>query len=74
MAKEAGNWVGRAKETGQLVYFQSIDTPTEASHGHLYGAVVGPFRTVRAAMWAERYGNGNPHFQHVNDAERISAD
>lgn len=35
-------------------------------------AVIGPFRTKRAAKWAEKYGENNPHFQHVRDAERIS--
>lgn len=55
-----------------LVAFQSPTNPTETTHGHLYRAVIGPFRTRRAAQWAEQYGFLNPHFQHVNDAERIA--
>ena len=37
-----------------------------------YTCVVGPFKTKRAALWAEKHGYNNPHFQHVNDAERLS--
>jgi hypothetical protein len=33
---------------------------------------IGPFVTKRAALWAEKYGLNNPHFQHVRDAERLS--
>lgn len=52
--------------------FYSNTPPTHDYHGHIYHAVIGPFRTKRAALWAEKYGMGNPHFRHVNDAERIS--
>jgi hypothetical protein len=64
-------FVGHIKG-GKLVAFQCKDTPTADTHGRIYGAVVGPFKTKRAAMWAENNGPGNPHFQHVNDAERLS--
>lgn len=37
-----------------------------------YNAVTGPFKTKRAALWVERYGANNPHYSHVNDAERIA--
>jgi len=64
------NWyVGLAVTTYALIAFRASATPTEAS-GYL--AVIGPFRTKRAALWAEKYGSNNPHFQHVNDAERLS--
>lgn len=53
--------------------FRSATEPTETSHGHLYAASVGPFRTRRGAEFMARYGgNGNPHLQCVNDAERIA--
>lgn len=45
--------------------------PTEETHPQ-FGAVIGPFRTRRGAVWAEKYGLNNPHFQHVNDAERLA--
>ena len=54
-----------------LEAFSSPVTPT-ATLTPQYGAVVGPFRTKRAALWAEKHGYLNPHFQHVNDAERLS--
>ena len=52
--------------------FNFPGTPTVESHGHIYSYVVGPFKTARAQVWAAEYGRNNPHFQHVNDAERIS--
>jgi hypothetical protein len=45
--------------------------PTFGTHGHIYAAVVGPFRTLKAAKWAEKRGFLNPHFQTVSDAERL---
>lgn len=52
--------------------FQFDREPTIGTHGTEYAAVVGPFRTKRAAKWAEKYGYLNPHFQTVDDAERLS--
>ncbi|HEU4344088.1 MAG TPA: hypothetical protein VFU31_21240 [Candidatus Binatia bacterium] len=53
------------------VVFRATATPTEASHGNLYLAVMGPFRTVRAARLTART-HPNPHIYHVTDAERIA--
>lgn len=51
--------------------FRSETEPTRDTHGHLYAAVVGPFRTMRAAkLDAETWPN--PHIYHVDDAERIA--
>ena len=36
-----------------------------------YIYVIGPFRTLRGAKCMLHLGTGNPHIQHVNDAERI---
>jgi len=52
--------------------FQSAETPTKETHGKEFSAAIGPFVTKRAALWAEKYGFNNPHFQTVNDAERLS--
>lgn len=52
--------------------FQCDGTPIRETHGHLYSAVIGPFRTVRAARYMADHGAGNPHLQHVNDAERYA--
>ena len=52
------------KLRGEL--FRSKVTPTEASHGHRYGYVVGPFRTTAAARLMCNYGAHGT----VADAER----
>jgi hypothetical protein len=57
---------------GRFEAFRSAVTPTEGTHGVKYFAAIGPFDTKRGALWAEKYGYDNPHFQHVRDAERIA--
>lgn len=57
---------------GALHFFESVEKPTEKTHGDRFVAVVGPFRTIRAARWAEKFGYMNPHFVCVEDAEVIS--
>ena len=52
--------------------FKADIEPTYASHGHLFPAVMGPFKTMRAARFFVEHGQGNPHIAHVNDAERIA--
>jgi hypothetical protein len=52
--------------------FTWTGTPVQETHGHLYAAVIGPFRTIRAAKFMAEHGRNNPHLQTVNDAERIS--
>ena len=52
--------------------FTHHQEPTEASHGHKYKAVMGPFKTHRAADLVIQSGHSNPHIQHVKDAERIA--
>lgn len=52
--------------------FRAANTPSFQSHGSQYTYVIGPFKTKRAANWVEKYGKNNPHFQHVDDAERLS--
>jgi len=42
-------FVGR-KVTGGDEVFPSMFTPSRESHGHLYGFVIGPFRTRRKAI------------------------
>jgi len=70
--KNNKKWYVGEKAYSKNVAFQSETTPTERSHGILYNAVIGPFVTKRGAMWAEKYGRGNPHFTCVADAERIA--
>jgi hypothetical protein len=59
-------------EGSKFTAFRSELTPTDTKWGPVYRAVIGPFVTKRAALWAEKYGLNNHHFQHVKDAERLS--
>lgn len=52
--------------------FLSEGTPTEASHGAKFGAVIGPFQTKAGAVFMADYGQGNPHCQTVAEAERLA--
>lgn len=52
--------------------FKHGTMPTTKSHGKEYGAVIGPFRTMRGAKFMALYGHNNPHLQTVSDAERIA--
>ena len=52
--------------------FRSVGVPTASSHGHLYGAVIGPFRTKGGAKVMAEYGRNNPHLQTVSDAEKMA--
>ena len=58
-------------KNGIRIVFKANRTPTAATHGHLFNAVIGPFRTVRGANFMATCAN-NPHVQCVNDAERIA--
>ena len=60
------------KREGKGYVFKSDIVPTEATHGQRYRAVIGPFRTKRAAILCAVTGGYNPHIQHVNDAGRIA--
>jgi hypothetical protein len=72
MTTKTSWYIGRL-HSGSLEAFTSRTVPTETTHGTRYTYAIGPFRTRRAAQWAERYGSGNPHFRHVDDAERLAA-
>ena len=77
MTKRKRPYVGikfRNEEKLRPIYeeFSSAETPTETSHGQLYGAVIGPFRTKAGARFMAMYGYNNPHLQCVADAERMA--
>jgi len=55
-----------------LVLFRSSTIPTEMSHGHLYTAVIGPFKSKVGASYFARYGRNNPHIRTADDAERLA--
>lgn len=52
--------------------FLSATEPTVSTHGHLYKAVIGAFRTKRGAQYMAVYGRNNPHCQNVSQAERLA--
>jgi hypothetical protein len=62
-------WVGC--KAGDWQVFQSAESPTEESHGHLYGAVIGPFPTARGACFMAWHGPNNPHCVSVAQAEQL---
>ena len=66
-------YVGQTAE--KRVVFHVSNEPTFESHGEIYAACIGPFRTKRAALWMADpvRGQGNPHCQCVADAERLAA-
>jgi hypothetical protein len=65
-------YVGLRVQDHGFEYFRAARTPTGVSHGHLYGAVIGPFRTAQGARFMADYGRGNPHCQTVAEAERLA--
>ena len=65
-------WLGLGLAGVKREVFTSASEPTEQSHGHLYVAAIGPFRTLRGARFMRDHGRGNPHCQTVADAERLA--
>ena len=64
-------YLGRRKQ-GDLIQFRSPTIPTKESHGHLYTAVIGPFKSKVGASYFARYGRNNPHIRTADDAERLA--
>lgn len=52
--------------------FRCAYKPTVETHGHVYGAVIGPFKTKRGASFMARCGYNNPHCVTVKDAECLA--
>jgi len=66
-----GIYVGLLRgKPGSRELFRADRTPTVQSHGAKYGAVIGPFRTVKAARLA--VAPHGPLMQHVSDFERAA--
>jgi len=55
----------------QRQVFRAARPPKESELRNRFDAVVGPFVTLRGLFCAQ-HGEGNPHVQHVSDAERTS--
>jgi hypothetical protein len=65
-------YIGKRRDTGEREVFRSVETPTEESHGAVYGYAIGAFKTVRAAEYMRDVGIHNPHCLTVSDAERLA--
>lgn len=57
---------------GKRKVFHSASEPEAKTHGSIYSAVIGPFRTKKAAQIMAEYGANNPHLQTVSDAEKLA--
>ena len=60
----------RGQDDLVLLHFSKI--PTKETHGHLYTAVIGPFKSKVGASYFARYGRNNPHIRTAEDAERLA--
>ena len=75
MAKQRKRYYVGLRSNSTVHYrnvFLCPHVPTQGSHGVLYSAVIGPFRTKRGAEFMAKHGHGNPHLQTVADAERLA--
>jgi hypothetical protein len=52
--------------------FRAAETPTHETHGHRFGCVIGPFRTVAGALFLMHHGHLNPHCRCVSEAEKLA--
>lgn len=59
-------YVGKNHRTWKLDAFCADKTPTWETHGQTYAYAIGPFRTKRAALWAEQ---NQWYFSTVSEAE-----
>ena len=55
-----------------LILFHSTAIPNKQTHGHLYKAVIGPFKSKVGAGYFARYGSNNPDIHTAADAERLA--
>lgn len=63
-------YVGEDKKGAWRIFVSPVE-PSERSHGDKFKFAIGPFRTVRGAIFMARYGRENPHCRSVADAERL---
>lgn len=64
-------WVGVGTGWKREVV-RCVERPTFQTHGGSFSAMIGPFRTVRAANFMAGPGVNNPHVGTVADAERLA--
>jgi hypothetical protein len=64
-------YLGKRKQ-GDLILFRSSNIPTKESHGHLFTAVMGPFKSKVVAHYFARYRQDNPQLCSVDEVERLA--
>jgi hypothetical protein len=64
-------YLGRRGED-VLILFHSTAIPNKQTHGHLYKAVIGPFKSKVGASYFARCGKNNPDIRTAADAERLA--
>ena len=57
---------------GDLILFRSSNIPNKETHGHLFTAVIGPFKSKVGAHYFARYGRDNPHLHTAKEVERLA--
>lgn len=57
---------------GDLILFHSSNIPTKETHGHLFTAVIGPFKSKVGAHYFARYGRDNPQLCAADEVERLA--
>ena len=57
---------------GDLILFRSSNIPTKETHGHLFTAVIGPFKSKVGAHYFARYGRDNPQLCSAEEVERLA--
>ena len=64
-------YLGKRSED-DLILFHSATPATKQTHGHLYTAVIGPFKSKVGAGYFARYGRTYPEIRTAADAERLA--
>ena len=64
-------YLGKRRED-DLILFHTTAIPTKQTHGHLYKAVIGPFKSKVGAGYFARYGRNNPDIRTAADAEHLA--
>jgi hypothetical protein len=57
---------------GDLILFRSSNIPTKETHGHLFKAVIGPFKSKVGAHYFARYRRNNPQLLTAEEVERLA--
>ena len=64
-------YLGKRRQ-GDLILFRSSNIPTKETHGHLFKAVIGPFKSKVGAHYFARYGRDNPQLCSADEVERLA--